>query len=168
MDGQVKEVEQRNYTLRLKRKELSEKLEGVQAELETSRSKGRELRKEREVKRAEEVELTGDRYKLQIDSEIDTIVSALGENIFVRKIWSDFMHVVVPFITRGIMEMKLQSITCDKKHLCASQSLRLREKNRYTTEHPHTHKSPFINKHSFHRLLHLTRILQEICGHQRY
>lgn len=138
MDGQVKEVEQHNYSLRLKRKELSEKLEGVRAQLETSHTKCRELRKEREVKRAEEVELTGNRYKLQIASEIDTMVSALQENIFVWRFWSVFMHVVVPFITRGIMEMKLQSITCDKKHLYASQSLRLREKNRYRPEQRHT------------------------------
>lgn len=37
----------------------------------------------------------------------------------------------VLFITRGILEMKLQNVMCDRKHLYESQSVQLREKNRY-------------------------------------
>lgn len=52
------------------------------------------------------------------------------------------MHVIVFFITRGILEMKLQSIMRERKHLYESQSVQLREKNRYRitvgqTEHRH-------------------------------
>ncbi len=43
------------------------------------------------------------------------------------------LHVIVFFITRGILEMKLQNIMCDRKHLNESQSAQLREKNRYRT-----------------------------------
>ncbi|XP_038594903.1 coiled-coil domain-containing protein 146 [Micropterus salmoides] len=91
MERQVKEVEQRNHSLRLKKKELNEELEGLQAQVEASQREFRQLQKKQEVNREEEAEFTGN---------------------------------------RGILEMKLQNIMCERKHLYESQSVQLREKNR--------------------------------------
>lgn len=41
------------------------------------------------------------------------------------------IHVSVFLITRGILEMKLQNTMCERKCLYESQSVQLREKNRY-------------------------------------
>lgn len=59
----VKEVGHYNHSLRLKKKELNEELEGVRAQVEASHRDCRRLLKEQEVKREEKVELTGSRYK---------------------------------------------------------------------------------------------------------
>lgn len=64
MERQVKEVEQRNHSLRLKKKELNEELEGLQAQVEASQREFRQLQKKQEVNREEEAEFTGNRYKL--------------------------------------------------------------------------------------------------------
>nr|XP_046235156.1 coiled-coil domain-containing protein 146 isoform X2 [Scatophagus argus] len=90
-EQQVKEVEQRNHSLRSKKKELNQELEGLRAQVEASQRECRQLLKEQQVKREEEAELTGN---------------------------------------RGIMEMKLQNVMLDRKHLFKSQSVQLREKNR--------------------------------------
>uniref|UniRef100_A0A8C4IMF7 Coiled-coil domain containing 146 n=1 Tax=Dicentrarchus labrax TaxID=13489 RepID=A0A8C4IMF7_DICLA len=91
MEQQVKEVELHNHSLRLKKEGLNEELQGLWAQVEASQRECRQLLKEQEVKREEEVELTGN---------------------------------------RGILEMKLQNVMCDRKHLYESQSVQLKEKNR--------------------------------------
>ena len=42
-----------------------------------------------------------------------------------------FLMLIIILPTRGILEMKLQNIMCDRKHLYESQSVQLKEKNRY-------------------------------------
>lgn len=79
MEQHVKEVEQRNHSLRSKNRELNQELEGVRAQVEASHRECRQLLKEQEVKREEEVELAGNRYKLLIQSKMDTLVRALQE-----------------------------------------------------------------------------------------
>lgn len=65
-----------------------------------------------------------DKYiKVEIDNST-RIVSSRRE---FRCVFSRF----VSFITRGILEMKLHNVMCDRKHLYESQSVQLREKNRY-------------------------------------
>lgn len=64
MEQQVKEAEQRNQALRSKNRELSEELKGVRAQEAAGHRESRQLLKEQEVKKEEEVELTGHRYKL--------------------------------------------------------------------------------------------------------
>ncbi|XP_044198760.1 coiled-coil domain-containing protein 146 isoform X2 [Thunnus albacares] len=91
IEQQVKEVEERNHSLGSKKKEVMKELEGVRARVETGQRECRQLLKEQEVKKEEEVEVMG---------------------------------------IRGILEMKLQNIMCDRKYLYESQSLQLREKNR--------------------------------------
>ncbi|XP_041636578.1 coiled-coil domain-containing protein 146 isoform X2 [Cheilinus undulatus] len=91
MELYVKQVEQHNNSLRRRKRELNEELEGLRAKVEESQREGRQLLKEQEVKREEEAELTGN---------------------------------------RGILEMKLQTVMCDRKYLYESQSVQLREKNR--------------------------------------
>lgn len=44
------------------------------------------------------------------------------------------MPLAVFSFTRGILELKLQNIMCDRKHLFERQSVQLREKNRYSGE----------------------------------
>lgn len=73
MEQQVKELEHRNHSLRSKKKELNEELEGVRTQVEASHRDCRRLLKEQEVKREEEVALTGNRYKL---AKMDTLVRA--------------------------------------------------------------------------------------------
>ncbi|XP_078099199.1 coiled-coil domain-containing protein 146 [Sander vitreus] len=91
MEQQVKEVEERNHSLRSKKKELNEELEGLRAQVDASQRECRQLLKEQEVNREEEAEFMGN---------------------------------------RGILEMKLQNIMFDRKHLYESQCVQLREKNR--------------------------------------
>ncbi|XP_034718803.1 coiled-coil domain-containing protein 146 isoform X1 [Etheostoma cragini] len=91
MEKQVKEVNERNHFLRLKKKELNEELEGLRAQVDASQGECRQLLKEQEVNKEEEAEFMGN---------------------------------------RGILEMKLQNIMHDRKHLYESQSVQLREKNR--------------------------------------
>ncbi|XP_059182106.1 coiled-coil domain-containing protein 146 [Centropristis striata] len=91
MEQQVKEVDERNYSLRLKKKELDGELEGLRAQVEASQKECRQRLKEQEVNREEQAELMGN---------------------------------------RGILEMKLQNIMCDRKHLYESHSVLLRENNR--------------------------------------
>ncbi|XP_065807689.1 coiled-coil domain-containing protein 146 [Labrus bergylta] len=87
----VKQVELCNQSLRRKKKELNEELEGLRVKVEATQREGRQLVKEQEVKQEEEAELTGN---------------------------------------RGILEMKMQNVLCDRKYLYESQSVQLREKNR--------------------------------------
>ncbi|KAI3366797.1 hypothetical protein L3Q82_009457 [Scortum barcoo] len=91
MEQQVKEVEHCNHSLRSKKKELNEELEGLRTQVEATQRECRQLMKEEEVIREEEAESMG---------------------------------------IRGILEMKLQNIMCDRKHLYESQAVQLREKNR--------------------------------------
>uniref|UniRef100_UPI0037E79539 coiled-coil domain-containing protein 146 n=1 Tax=Semicossyphus pulcher TaxID=241346 RepID=UPI0037E79539 len=91
MEQQVKQVEQRNRSLRRKGKELNEELQGCRVQVEAGQRESRRLLKEQEVKREEEAEFTGERV---------------------------------------ILEMKLQNVMCDRKHLYESQSVQLRENNR--------------------------------------
>lgn len=79
MEEHVKEVEQQNHSLRLKKKELIEKLEGLQAQVEASQRECRQLLKEQEVKREEVAEFTGHRYKLLII--INIMVRALQDKM---------------------------------------------------------------------------------------
>lgn len=64
------------------------------------------------------------------------------------------MHVILFFIPRGILEMKLQSIMFDRKHLYESQSELLREKNRYIIMSnwapSHMQISPHISIHNLY------------------
>lgn len=64
MEHRVKDVEQRNHSLRSKMEQLNEELEGVRAQGEASRRKHRQLLKEQEVKREEQMDLLGSRYSL--------------------------------------------------------------------------------------------------------
>ncbi|KAM6896112.1 coiled-coil domain-containing protein 146 [Lycodopsis pacificus] len=91
MEQQVKEVDGRNRSLRLKKAELNGELEGLRAQVGARQKECRQRLKEREVSGEDEAELMGN---------------------------------------RGMLEMKLQSIMCDRKHLYESQSVQLREKNR--------------------------------------
>ncbi|XP_053170112.1 coiled-coil domain-containing protein 146 [Scomber japonicus] len=91
MEQQVKEVEERNHSLKSKKKELMKDLEGVRVQVEAHQKECRQLLKKQAVMREEEVEVMG---------------------------------------TRGVLEMKLQNILCERKHLYESQSVQLREKNR--------------------------------------
>lgn len=79
MELQVKEVEQRNHSLKSKKKELNEELEGLRAQVEASQKECRQLLKEQEVNREEEAEFTGNRYNLPVQSNVDTVVRALQE-----------------------------------------------------------------------------------------
>lgn len=69
MEQHVKAVEQHNHSLRLKKKELNEELEGLRAQVEASQRECRQLLKEQEVNREEEAESMGNRYKLLIQSQ---------------------------------------------------------------------------------------------------
>ncbi|XP_039999054.1 coiled-coil domain-containing protein 146 isoform X1 [Xiphias gladius] len=91
MEQQVKEVEECNQSLRMKKKEVMQELDALQAQVEAGQTKCRGLLKEQEINREEEAEFIG---------------------------------------SRGILEMKLQNIRCDRQHLYESQSVQLREKNR--------------------------------------
>ncbi|XP_069565330.1 coiled-coil domain-containing protein 146 [Brachyistius frenatus] len=91
MEEQVKEVDERNRSLRMKREEVMQELEGRKARVEASQREHRQLLKEQEVSREAEAELMGN---------------------------------------RGIFEIKLQNVMCDRKHLYESQSVQLKEKNR--------------------------------------
>lgn len=64
MKQQVKEVDERNHSLRWKRKELNEDHEGLRARVEAGQREGRQLLKEQEVHREEEAELMGNRYRM--------------------------------------------------------------------------------------------------------
>ncbi len=64
MEQRVKEVEQRNHSLRSKKKELNEELAGLRAKVEVGQRECNQLLKELEVNREEEAKLTGDGYEL--------------------------------------------------------------------------------------------------------
>ncbi|XP_071358990.1 coiled-coil domain-containing protein 146 [Trachinotus anak] len=91
MEQQVKEVDEHNHSLRMKKKVMMRELEALQAQVEASQAEYRQLLKEQEVNREEKAEFIGN---------------------------------------RGILEVKLQNIMCDRKHLYESLSVQLREKNR--------------------------------------
>ncbi|XP_047431349.1 coiled-coil domain-containing protein 146 isoform X2 [Mugil cephalus] len=91
MEQQAKEVNVHNQSLRVKKEEVMQELEGMRARVEASQREYRQLVKEQEISREEEAEFAGN---------------------------------------RGILEMKLQSAMCERKHLYESQSVQLREKNR--------------------------------------
>lgn len=59
----VKEVDERNRSLRSKKKELNGELEGLRAQIDASQKECRQLLKEQEVSREDEAELVGNRYK---------------------------------------------------------------------------------------------------------
>lgn len=61
-EQQVREVEQRNHSLRLKKKAMNEELEGLRAKVEAGQREYRRLLKELEVRIEEEAQLTGNRY----------------------------------------------------------------------------------------------------------
>ncbi|XP_030004185.1 coiled-coil domain-containing protein 146 [Sphaeramia orbicularis] len=91
MEQQVKKVNEHNHSLLTEKKKVMKELEGVRSQAEASQRESRQLLKEQELIREEEMEIIG---------------------------------------TRGILEMKLQNIRCDRKHLYESQCVKLREKNR--------------------------------------
>lgn len=61
MEQQVKEVEQRNHSLRMRKRELNEELAGIRAKVEAGQRECRQLLKEQEVNREEEAKFIGDR-----------------------------------------------------------------------------------------------------------
>ncbi|XP_029017231.1 coiled-coil domain-containing protein 146 [Betta splendens] len=63
---QVKEVEERNHSLRMKREEAIKDVEGLRAQVEVSQKEVRQLVKEQEVNREQEAELTGNRGILEM------------------------------------------------------------------------------------------------------
>ncbi|KAM7367067.1 hypothetical protein PAMP_014992 [Pampus punctatissimus] len=72
MEQQVKETEERNHSLRSKKKEVMKELEAVRAQVEAGQRECRKLLKEQEVNREEEVEVMGTRYMLLIQSQSET------------------------------------------------------------------------------------------------
>lgn len=62
MEQQVREVEQRNHSLRLNKKAMNEELEDLRAQVEAGQRQYRQLLKELEVRIEEEAQLTGNRY----------------------------------------------------------------------------------------------------------
>ncbi|XP_076009275.1 coiled-coil domain-containing protein 146 [Genypterus blacodes] len=91
MEHQVKALDERNQSFKLKRNEAMKELEGHKEQLEACKAECRRLLKEQEINKEEEAVLMGN---------------------------------------RGILEMKMQNIMCDRKHLYESQCVQLREKNR--------------------------------------
>ncbi|XP_035763607.1 coiled-coil domain-containing protein 146 [Neolamprologus brichardi] len=91
IEQQVKAVDERNHSLRMKKEEVMRELEGLRVQVEASQRIQRQLLKEQEIKKEELNEFMGN---------------------------------------RGILEMKLQNIMCDRKHLYERRSLQLKEKNR--------------------------------------
>lgn len=69
MEQQVKEVDERNHSLRSKKKDLNEEMEGLRAQVDASQRECRQLLKEQEVNREEEAEFMGNRYKLLLQSQ---------------------------------------------------------------------------------------------------
>lgn len=63
MDQQVKEVEECNHSLRMKKTEMMKELESLRAQVEVSHKEVRQLVKEQEVNREQEGELMGKRYE---------------------------------------------------------------------------------------------------------
>lgn len=63
MEQQVKEVEERNQSLRMKKKEVMQELDALQAQVEAGQTECRGLLKEQEINREEEAEFIGSRYK---------------------------------------------------------------------------------------------------------
>lgn len=124
-EQQVKEAERRNHSLRSKREAMGEELERIRARVEACSGERRRLLKELEVKREEEVELMGNRYEF---SQQRTPILR-GKECFTSKNMREIASLLFTF-TRGILEMKLQSITGDKKHLHERQCVQLREINR--------------------------------------
>lgn len=114
MEKRVKDVGLRNNSLRSKMKELNEDLEAVCSQIEASHRKHRELLRVLEVRKEEKAELLGNRYKLFI-GKMDTVMREKYINIVIR----------------GILELKLQSIMSDRKHLHKTHFVQLREQNRY-------------------------------------
>lgn len=97
-------------------KELDEELEAVRSQVEASHGKHRELLRVLEVIKEEKAELLGNRYKLLIN-RMDTVMRAKNKKC---------NNVVI----RGILELKLQSVMSDRKHLHKTHSVQLREQNR--------------------------------------
>lgn len=82
MNQHAKEVEERHLSLRTKKKEVTKELEGLRAEVEASQRRCRHLLKEQEVIKEEEVEITGNRYTVNLNTHIK--VYHLG-NLFADK-----------------------------------------------------------------------------------
>ncbi|XP_005725304.1 coiled-coil domain-containing protein 146 isoform X3 [Pundamilia nyererei] len=91
IEQQVKAVDERNHSLRMKKEDVMQELEGLRVQVEASQRIQRQLLKEQDIKKEELNEFMGN---------------------------------------RGILEMKLQNIMCDRKHLYERRSLQLKEKNR--------------------------------------
>lgn len=70
MEHKVKEAEERNHSLRSKKKELVKELEGVRAQVESHQKEYRQLLKKQEIMREEEVDIMGTRYILLKHSHI--------------------------------------------------------------------------------------------------
>ncbi|XP_036978375.1 coiled-coil domain-containing protein 146 isoform X1 [Acanthopagrus latus] len=66
MEQQVREVEQRNHSLRLNKKAMNEELEDLRAQVEAGQRQYRQLLKELEVRIEEEAQLTGNRGILEM------------------------------------------------------------------------------------------------------
>ncbi|KAM9327651.1 coiled-coil domain-containing protein 146 [Pholidichthys leucotaenia] len=88
---QVKEVDERNVSLRVQKEKVMREQKGVRANVEASQKKHKQLLKEQKRRREEVAEFMG---------------------------------------MRGILEMKLRSITYDRKHLHESHSVQLKENSR--------------------------------------
>lgn len=71
MEQQVKEVNVRNQSLRMKKEEVMQELEGMRAQVETSQREYRRLLKEQEVGREEQAEFIGNRYKVSLQCPTD-------------------------------------------------------------------------------------------------
>ncbi|XP_034019857.1 coiled-coil domain-containing protein 146 [Thalassophryne amazonica] len=91
MGQSMKELDESNQSLRMRKKEAMKELEHLKTQAEASQKEFRQLLKQRDVHREEEAVIMGN---------------------------------------RGILEMKLQNIMCERKHLYESQSMQRREKNR--------------------------------------
>ncbi|CAG5927628.1 unnamed protein product [Menidia menidia] len=90
MEQQVRVVDECNKSLKRRREEVAQGLEGLRSQIEASQKKHRQLLKEQEVSQEKVAEFMGN---------------------------------------RGILEMKLQNLMNDRKHLFKSRSVQLREKN---------------------------------------
>lgn len=62
IEQQVKAVDERNHSLRMKKEEVMRELEGLRVQVEASQRIQRQLLKEQEIKKEELNEFMGNRY----------------------------------------------------------------------------------------------------------
>lgn len=62
IEQQVKAVDERNHSLRMKKEDVMQELEGLRVQVEASQRIQRQLLKEQEIKREELNEFMGNRY----------------------------------------------------------------------------------------------------------